>query len=57
MPARSASSVPSAAASAATGALTLPQVIGIPQGRTPEGFPVLGALDARVTLTDYSDFL
>jgi hypothetical protein len=35
----------------------LPPVDGIPQGRTPEGFPVLGAMDAKVTLTDYSDFL
>lgn len=30
---------------------------GLPQGRTPEGYPVLGDPDAPVTLTMYSDFL
>ena len=30
---------------------------GIAQSRTPDGFYVLGAPNAPVTLTDYSDFL
>ena len=30
---------------------------GVAQGLTPEGFPFLGAANAPVTLTDYSDFL
>ena len=30
---------------------------GVAQGLTSEGFPFLGAADAPVTLTDYSDFL
>ena len=30
---------------------------GIPHGLTADGFPFLGAADAPVTLTDYSDFL
>ena len=29
----------------------------VAQGLTPEGFPFLGAANAPVTLTDYSDFL
>jgi len=35
----------------------LPPFNGIPQGRTPDGFPLLGSPDAAVTLVDYSDFL
>ena len=35
----------------------LPPFNGIPQGRTPEGFPTLGEANAPVTLIDYSDFL
>lgn len=38
-------------------AATLPPFDGIPQGRTPDGFPALGNPDAAVTMIDYSDFL
>ena len=30
---------------------------GIPTSRTADGFHVLGALEAPVTIVDYSDFL
>ncbi len=42
---------------AAPAAVSLPPFKGIPQGRTTDGFPFLGAADAPVTLIDYSDFL
>ncbi len=57
-----ATSAPSAAP-AATSAPTVaaataaPEQAGVPEGRTPEGYHVLGRADAPVTLVMYSDFL
>jgi hypothetical protein len=36
---------------------TTPSYADLPQGRTPEGYPYLGAADAPVTLVMFSDFL
>jgi hypothetical protein len=36
---------------------TVPSYADLPQGRTPEGYPYLGAADAPVTLVMFSDFL
>lgn len=47
-----AAEAPAAAEAAAEGPFA-----GIPQGRTPEGYHMLGAADAPVTLVMYSDFL
>ena len=38
-------------------AAAAPSYKGVPVGRLPEGFYTLGAPEAPVTLTDYSDFL
>jgi hypothetical protein len=36
---------------------SVPSYADLPQGRTPEGYPYLGAADAPVTLVMFSDFL
>ena len=51
------SALPNIVPPAAPATATLPPFNGIPQGRTPEGFPTLGNAAAPVKLIDYSDFL